>query len=170
MLASFIAPAVLLIKSLNGRYHSGSVIAVFSAILYLLVLSRLWDVAASHRRALGRERAVRLAGASLASAVTVQEAATTIRSAALALIDPHSQREALLVVRNDDTLRAVANGDGDAPRMDQLAELTATCLPLLTGSRPLFLPVTRLRERAELLLPRCTGIMHYQPTLHDHPS
>ena len=55
MLASLIAPAVLFIQSLAGRYHDDSVIAVFSAILYLLVLSRLWDVAASHRRALGQE-------------------------------------------------------------------------------------------------------------------
>jgi diguanylate cyclase (GGDEF)-like protein/PAS domain S-box-containing protein len=170
LLASFIAPAVLFIQSRNGRYHDDGVIAVFSAILYLLVLSRLWDVAASHRRALRRERAVRLAGASLASAVTVLEAATTIRSAAVALIDPRSQREVLLVVRNDDTLRAVATGDGDAPRMDQLAELTATCLPLLTESRPLFLPVTRLGERAEVLLPGCDGILLCPLTLKDRPS
>ena len=86
MLASLIAPAVLFIQSLAGQYHDDSVIAVFSALLYLLVLSRLWDVAASHRRALGRERAVRLAGASLASAVTVQEAATTVRGAAVEVV------------------------------------------------------------------------------------
>lgn len=54
MLASLIAPAVLFIQSLAGRYHDDSVIAVFSAILYLLVLSRLWDVAAS-RRTLSQE-------------------------------------------------------------------------------------------------------------------
>ena len=73
LLASFIAPAVLFIQSLYGRHRDDGVIAVFSAILFLLVLARLWDVAASHRRALGRERAVRLAGASLASAITYAE-------------------------------------------------------------------------------------------------
>ena len=170
MLASLIAPAVLFIQSLNGRYHDDGVIAVFSAILYLLVLSRLWDVAASHRRALGRERAVRLAGASLASAVTVQEAATTVRSAAVALIDPRSPGEALLVVRNGGTLRAVATTDGDSPRMNQLAELTETCLPLLTGSRPLFLPATTLGERARVLLPGCDGMLLCPITLKDRPS
>ncbi len=51
MLASLIAPAVLFISSADGGYHDDSVIAVFSALLYLLVLSRLWDSAASHRRA-----------------------------------------------------------------------------------------------------------------------
>jgi hypothetical protein len=126
MLTSFIAPAVLFIQAHNG-HPDGTVIAPFSAILYLLVISRLRDVAASHKRALGRERVVRLAGASLTSAVTVQEAATAVRSAAAALIDPRSQREALLVVRNDGTLRAVATADGDPARTNQLAGLTETC-------------------------------------------
>src|SRR6202023_3568239 len=72
MLASFIAPVVLFIQSIHGRDPDESVIAVFSAILYLLVLSRLWDVAASHRRALDRERAVRQAGGSLVAAGKVE--------------------------------------------------------------------------------------------------
>jgi diguanylate cyclase (GGDEF)-like protein/PAS domain S-box-containing protein len=170
MLASLIAPAVLFIQSVDGRYHDDSVIAVFSAILYLLVLSRLWDAAASHRRALGRERAVRLAGASLASAVTVQEAATTVRGAAVALLDPRSQGEALLVVRHGGKLRAVASADGDSPRMNQLAELTETCLPLVTGPRPLFLPAATLGELAPLLIPGCDGILLCPITLKDRPS
>ena len=48
-----------------------SVIAVFSAILYLLVLTRLWDAAASHRRALDRERVLRQAGLSLVTTADV---------------------------------------------------------------------------------------------------
>ncbi len=170
MLAALIAPAVLFIQSLDGRYHDESVIAVFSAMLYLLVLSRLWDVAASHRRALGRERAARLAGASLASAVTVQEAATTVRGAAVALLDPRSQGEALLVVRNGGELRAVVTTSGDSPRMNQLAELTETCLPLLTGSRPLFLSAATLGEHATVPLRGCDGILLCPVTLKDRPS
>jgi hypothetical protein len=92
MLASFIAPAVLFIRSVTGRDHDDGVIAVFSAVLYLLVLSRLWDVAASHRRVLRRERAVRLAGAALASAATVPEVVTIIKRAAVALFEPRSPR------------------------------------------------------------------------------
>ncbi len=170
MLAALIAPAVLFIQSLRGRYHGESVIAVFSAILYLLVLSRLWEVAASHRRALGRERAVRLTGASLASAVTVQEAAATVRGAAVALLDPRSQDEALLVVRNGGELRAVVTTSGDSPRMNQLAELTETCLPLLTGSRPLFLSAATLGEHATVPLRGCDGILLCPVTLKDRPS
>ena len=95
MLASLVAPAVLFIQSVRGKYRDDDVIAVFSAVLFLLVLSRLWDVAASHRRSLGRERAVRLAGASLAAAVTVEEAAVAVRRVAAALSGPGSPSEAL---------------------------------------------------------------------------
>jgi diguanylate cyclase (GGDEF)-like protein/PAS domain S-box-containing protein len=169
MLASLIAPAVLFVQSAEGQYHDDTVIAVFSALLYLLVLSRLWDVAASHRRALGRERAVRLAGARLASAVTVQEAAITVRGAAVALLDPRSPGEALLVVRHDGKFRAVAT-DSDSPRMNHLAEVTETCLPLLSGSQPVFLAATTLGELAPLLIPGCDGILLCPIMLEDRPS
>src|SRR5580693_5500587 len=170
MLASLIAPAVLFTQSLTGRNPDDSVIAVFSALLYLLVLSRLWDVAASHRRALSRERAVRVAGAALASAVTVPEAAATVRDAAVALIDPGSPREALLVVRHEGALRAVAAVSGDTPRLNKLAALIETCVPLLTGSQPLFLPSSRLGAQASVLLPGCDGILLCPITLDDRPS
>jgi diguanylate cyclase (GGDEF)-like protein/PAS domain S-box-containing protein len=170
MLASLIAPVVLFIQSVNGRNHDDGVIAVFSAVLYLLVLSRLWDVAASHRRALSRERAVRVAGAALASAVTVPEAAATVRDAAVALIDPGSPREALLVVRHDDGLRAVAVRSADSPRLDRLAGLIESCAPRLTGSQPLFLPAARLGDRASILLPGCDGMLLCPVTLDDRPS
>src|SRR6202035_910723 len=113
VLAPLIAPVVLFSESVRIGGPDDSVIAVFSAVLYLLVLSRLWDVAASHRRALDRERVVRRAGASLASAVTVEQAATVVASAADALIGPHRQREALLAVRHDGKLRAIADANGD---------------------------------------------------------
>src|SRR5581483_2312229 len=86
LLASLIAPVVLFTHAIRVGGPDEAVIAVFSAILYLLVLSRLWDVAVSHRRALNRERAVRQAGASLVAAVTVDQAAAAVRSATDALL------------------------------------------------------------------------------------
>jgi hypothetical protein len=170
MLASLIAPVVLFTQSVSGRNHDDSVIAVFSALLYLLVLCRLWDVAASHRRVLRRERAVRLAGVSLASAVSVTEAVATIERAAVALFDPRSPREALLVVRDDDMLRRAAAADGNSPLLDRLAGLIESRTPLLTGSQPLFLPAARLGERASILLPGCDGMLLCPVTLTDRPS
>jgi diguanylate cyclase (GGDEF)-like protein/PAS domain S-box-containing protein len=170
MLASFIAPAVLFIQSVTGRAADDGVIAVFSAVLYLLVLSRLWEMAASHRRVLRRERTVRLAGPSLASAVSVTEVMTIIERAAVALFDPRSPREALLVMRDDDMRRQAAAADGDSPLLDRLAGLIETCVPLLTGSQPLFLPAARLGERVSVLLPGCDGMLLCPVTLDDRPS
>ena len=170
MLASFIAPAVLFIQSPRGRSHDDSVIAVFSALLYLLVLSRLWEMAASHRRVLRRERTVRLVGPPLASAVSATEVVTIIERAAVALFDPRSPREALLVVRDDDMLRRAAAADGNSPLLDRLAGLIESCVPLLTGSQPLSLPAARLGERANVLLPGCDGMLLFPVTLTDRAS
>ena len=82
---------------------------MFSALLYLLVLSRLWDVAASHRRALGRERAVRQAGASLVAAVTVDAGRGRGQSPRPTPCSARARAgDVLLAVRTDGTLRAVA--------------------------------------------------------------
>ncbi len=166
MLASFIAPAVLFIQSFRGQYRDDSVIAVFSAILFLLVLSRLWDVAASHRRAQGRERAVRLAGASLASAATVEEAARAVRSAAATLVGPRSRREALLMVRDGGTLRPVAAGDGKGP----IGDPASIWMPRLAGSVPLYVPAAELGARGRTLLADEGGVLLCPLTLRDRPS
>jgi diguanylate cyclase (GGDEF)-like protein/PAS domain S-box-containing protein len=182
MLASLIAPAVLLTHSSHNHDGTESVIAVFSAVLYLLVLSRLWDVAASHRRALGREREVRRAGASLASAVTVEEVAAAVREATGTLLGPGSPREALLAVRTDGTLRAVAADPGDLARTGQLGEMAQAWLPLLDGPAPILLPAAALGEPARAvpdagldepvraLLAGCGSILLCPLTLEHRPS
>ena len=119
MLALLVAPAVLFIQSVRGQYRDDDVIAVFSAVLLLLVLSRLWDVAASYRRSLARARVVRMAGASLAAAATVAEAAVAVRRVAATLAGPDSPSEALLLVRDDGNFRAVAAGCDDPAAMSR---------------------------------------------------
>ena len=131
-----------------------SVIAVFSAILYLLVLSRLWDVAASHGRALRRERAVRQAGASLVSAITVEQAAAAVRSATDTLLGQRPRGDVLLAVRTDGAFRAVAAASADPAPMRRLADLAESWLPLVTGSAPILAPVTSLPAQAAALVLR----------------
>ena len=76
------------------------VIAVACGVLYLLMLTRLWDVAASHRRGLIRERTLRVASAALASAGSVEEVATAVTDAAAALTAAQpANRTALLAVQ-----------------------------------------------------------------------
>ena len=93
MLASLIAPVVLFTAvPRRSRVRTSSVIAVFSAVLYLLVLTRLWDAAASHRRALDRERVLRQAGLSLVTAADVAQVAAAVQGAVDALLDGARRR------------------------------------------------------------------------------
>jgi len=169
LLGSLIAPVVLFIHSIRFGGADDAVIAVFSAILYLLVLSRLWDVAVSHRRALGRERAVREAGVALVAAVTVEQAAAAVRSATDGLLGalPH---DVLLAVRADGTFRA-ATATSDRPEpMSQLGAMTEVWLPLATGSKPVLEPVAKLPEPAQALVPGCGWMLVCPLTLRDRPS
>jgi diguanylate cyclase (GGDEF)-like protein/PAS domain S-box-containing protein len=81
----------------------------------------LADVAASHGRALRRERVLRVAGVSLASAVTLEEIADAARRAAATLLGTHGHRPALLAV-------------------GELDETAAAWLPMITGPEPRLLP------------------------------
>jgi diguanylate cyclase (GGDEF)-like protein/PAS domain S-box-containing protein len=177
MLAALIAPTVLFVESLRNRYSDGSVVAVFSAVLYLLVMWRLFDTAASHRRALSRERTVRLAGASLASAGTVEDAASVAGSAAVSLIGHGAQRAALLAVRVGSGFKLVAAGgsldpgpSGQSARLEEFGQLAATWLPRFAGRTPEFVPAAELGEGIPALFPGCEGALLCPLTLKERPS
>ena len=177
MLAALIAPTVLFIESLRNRYSDGSVVAVFSAVLYLLVMWRLFDTAAAHRRALSRERTVRLAGASLASAGTVEDAANVAGSAAVSLIGHGAQRAALLAVRVGVGFKVVAAGgslepgrSGQPTRPEEFGQLAATWLPRFAGPTPEFVPAAELGEHIPALFPGYEGALLCPLTLKERPS
>jgi diguanylate cyclase (GGDEF)-like protein len=170
MLASLIAPVVLFIESFRFRGGNLSVIAVLSAILYLLVLTRLSDVAASHGRALGRERAVRQAAASLVSAITVEQAGAAVRSATGILLGRGPRANVLLAVRTDGAVRAVATASADPAPMSRLTDLAEGWLPLVTGSAPVLAPVTSLPPRAAAIVPGYDWMLLCPLTLSDRPS
>jgi diguanylate cyclase (GGDEF)-like protein/PAS domain S-box-containing protein len=169
MLASLIAPVVLLTAVPRGLTSDVSVVAVFSAILYLLVLTRLWDAAASHRRALNRERVLRRAGLSLVTAVDVTAVAATVKDAVDALLGGQSQGDALLRLRIDGTIRDAA-GVGTEPPSDELGRLAETWLPLATGTGPILTPMQELPEQARMVLPRADWMLLCPVTLKDRPS
>ena len=170
MLASLIAPVVLCIESFRFRGGDLIVIAVFSALLYLLVLSRLSDVAASLGRALGRERTVRQAGASLVSAVTVEQVGAAVRSATDTLSGPSPRGDVLLAVRTGGAVRAVATASADPAPVSRLTDLADTWLPLLTGPAPILAPVTSLPPHAAAIVPGYDWMLLCPLTLSDRPS
>ena len=167
MLASLVAPVVLLTVR-NGAPSEVRVIAVFSALLYLLVLTRLWDAAASHRRALDRERALRQASLSLVTTADVSQVAAAVRGAVDALLNGRSQGDALLGVRIDGTLLAVTNGT-DQGRSRQLGQLAEAWLPLVNGTAPILTPMHLLPEQARTARPGADAMLLCPLTLQDSP-
>jgi diguanylate cyclase (GGDEF)-like protein/PAS domain S-box-containing protein len=166
MLASLIAPVVLLITVPKGPTSDVSVIAVFSAILYLLVLTRLWDAAASHRRALDRERVLRQTGLSLVTAADVPAVAGTVKAAVGALLGAHAQGDALLEVRVDGRLRP-ATASGDAPPADRLSELAESWLPQVIGTTPILTAVSQLPDLTRTVLPKAESMLLCPVTVKD---
>ncbi|MFJ5116659.1 putative bifunctional diguanylate cyclase/phosphodiesterase [Kitasatospora sp. NPDC088548] len=96
--AALIAPAILIIEAIHGNTSNAGVIGAFSAVLYLLVLARLAVVVHARRQAIARERALREAGASLTAAVTVEEVADAVQTAASTLMPAEAGHVALLAV------------------------------------------------------------------------
>jgi diguanylate cyclase (GGDEF)-like protein/PAS domain S-box-containing protein len=150
LVASLVPPVYLFVRSFLHRDASDAVVAIVCGVLYLLMLSRLWDVASFQRRAMVRERTLRLAGAALASATSTEEIAAAVQHAATALVsrpEPGSRERvtALLAVRRDSRLRAVIPVRPTTPAAvadelsgDRLRELTEELLPSL--DRPRFIP------------------------------
>ncbi|MEU8527329.1 MULTISPECIES: aminotransferase class I/II-fold pyridoxal phosphate-dependent enzyme [Streptomyces] len=98
--ASLVAPALLLYEALRrDRPQDIAVIAIFSAIMFLLVLVRLWHMMADHRRAEARERSLRVAAASLVAALSPREVASAVEAAAGTLFGSGVEHRAMLFVR-----------------------------------------------------------------------
>ncbi|MEV1287537.1 EAL domain-containing protein [Micromonospora sp. NPDC049679] len=85
-LSSLIPPAVLLVEATAGHVSDGAVIALLSALMFLLVLARLAGVIATHRQAVARERGIRRASTALVWATSAEQVATAIRVALAELL------------------------------------------------------------------------------------
>jgi len=143
MFASLIPPAYLLYHSIAERDGVEACVAVACGVLYLLMLSRLWDVANSNRRSLARERTLRVAGAALASAGSVEEVAAAVKDAASALIPGvPADRAALLAVRDGDLLRQV-EAAGTQPTFPP--DPVGIWLKLVEGRTPKFVSIAEIR-------------------------
>jgi diguanylate cyclase (GGDEF)-like protein/PAS domain S-box-containing protein len=95
-LSSLVAPVVLFVQALAGPVSDGDVIAVASAVTFVLVLIRLYDAMRTHRRALGRERGLREAGASLVAATNPRQVAAAIQGAVCRLLPPDTRHRIVL--------------------------------------------------------------------------
>jgi diguanylate cyclase (GGDEF)-like protein/PAS domain S-box-containing protein len=169
MLASLIAPVVLLTALPGGVSTDVGVIAVFSGILYLLVLTRLWDAAASHRRALDRERVLRHAGLSLVTTADVPQVAAAVEDAVRALLGQHAHGDPVLGVRIDGTLRSFERGTrlGEGTQPGQLAE---AWLSMVDVTSPSLTQVDKLPEKVLATRPAAQSLLICPLVLKDRPD
>jgi diguanylate cyclase (GGDEF)-like protein/PAS domain S-box-containing protein len=171
MLASLIAPAVLLIEAVDKHLPDAAAIAICSAVLYVLVVSRLADAAASLRQALARAQVLRTAGASLASASTEEQAATAVREAVASLAGPSRRLQVMLAVRDTGTLRAVGAPPGESAMPTDLPDSVAeSWLSLLSGPGPHLRPATEFGRPAVAGAGTDDSVLLCPLVLMDRPS
>jgi diguanylate cyclase (GGDEF)-like protein/PAS domain S-box-containing protein len=167
MLATLVAPVVLL-TALPGRPTLDvTVIAVFSAVLNLLVLARLWDAASSNRRALNRERALRQAGVSLVTTNDLTQVAATVTDTVGALLGVHAKGDALLGVRIDGVLRAIPAGEVQTWPDPVLSAQAESWLSQVTETPPQLRPMGLLSEQARRARPDAEWVLLCPLTVKD---
>ncbi len=133
--ASLLAPAVLLTEALDRQLPAAAAIAVCSAVLYLLVISRLADATGSLRVALDRTHVLRAAGESLASAATEEQVASVVRAAVSSLIAPPHPQAVQLAARDGRTLRLISAPPWQPPGPPELAPEAADAWLAALGGR-----------------------------------
>ncbi|MFI6444088.1 putative bifunctional diguanylate cyclase/phosphodiesterase [Kitasatospora sp. NPDC050543] len=167
-LASLIAPGILILEAVQGNTTNVGVIGAFSAVLFLLVLARLAGVVLAHRQAIARERALREAGASLTSAVAVEEVADAVQTAASTLMPTEPGHVALLAVTEGGMLhvRHAERGADQHPVGDPSDEVLA----LATIRETRLLPVEELGNDLAARLNGMPSALLCPLTLEERPS
>jgi len=132
LVTALIPPIFLVVRTFTGdRNIVERVAAATSALLFTLVLCRLWDVNLSHERSLNRERSLRMTGAALASATTKDGIGTIVCQAVQDLLGSRPKHAALFAVREDDQLAVVSTSSGEMAPSDEIARLVPGWLPRL---------------------------------------
>jgi PAS domain S-box-containing protein len=108
-----VPPTLLLFESMTGRPREGVVIGVAAIIMSALVITRLSDAVAKHRRALARERSLREACGTLVAAADQAEVGAALRAAISGLMPPDVAHGIVFTLADDAT-----DGAGRQPAAD----------------------------------------------------
>ncbi|MBW8736401.1 MAG: EAL domain-containing protein [Streptomyces turgidiscabies] len=95
--ATLVAPAVLLFEERLGTVSDATVPAVFSSLLFVLVILRLAAMTVAHRKSVAREMTLRIATASLVEAEGAQEIEQSCNTAVTALFGPKVRHASMLL-------------------------------------------------------------------------
>jgi diguanylate cyclase (GGDEF)-like protein/PAS domain S-box-containing protein len=135
---SLVAPGLLLYEAVRGEVRDALVIAVFSAVLFLLVMSRLSGLVAVHLKDLDGERGLQAAAASLVSAASLRDIAESVEHAGPALFGSAMPHESVLLTGGLDDEGLTACGTGARPwrwRITPADPSAGAWLPALSAHR-----------------------------------
>jgi diguanylate cyclase (GGDEF)-like protein/PAS domain S-box-containing protein len=143
LFASMLVPTFQFVWAVYSGNGTEGELAIVTGLLFILVLSRLWDVVQSNRRGMSRERTLRLAASALASATSVEEVAAAVRFAASAFNPGVPEaRAAVLCVREADRLRLIEPGSRSRP--DDRGDPVPVWLRLIGGPSPRFVSIPEI--------------------------
>ncbi|MFC0533736.1 EAL domain-containing protein [Phytohabitans kaempferiae] len=97
-LSTLIAPTVLIVQAIRGHDRYVGVSALVAALMFLLVLARLYGAVSGYRGVVARERALREAGAALVSASDVGEVTDAVQAAVSRLLPAGFAHRVVLAV------------------------------------------------------------------------
>jgi len=105
--ASMVAPADAIVQVELGNTRTILVHAVFSAVLFGLVMTRMWGVVRAHQDGIARERALRTAGAALVAASDEGLVAEATRTALIRLAPGQHELGVALALFEGSDLRSI---------------------------------------------------------------
>ena len=119
---SLIAPAALMAESISGTGVQAKAVAIFSAVLFLLVIARLRGILDVHQQSVERERMLRFFGEALVAAQGLPDIYHAALDGARALVGSKAMVGAeVWVARRDDVSRVATTGE--PPERANLDEL-----------------------------------------------
>ncbi len=145
-LSALVAPLVLAVEEATGTVEDALVIAVVSAMIFLLVLLRLAGVVRENKQAAGRERGLRESGAALVSATVASDVSDSITAAVTSLL-PQGVRHDVLIMLDG------GRGDESHARL-----VLTTNLPPSIASRLAGYDLVLVQPL--VMAPRAAGVSH----------
>jgi diguanylate cyclase (GGDEF)-like protein/PAS domain S-box-containing protein len=160
--AALTAPVVLFLQGEHiGADVDLTVIAVLSAVTFVLVLARLSGIVATHRQAIARERGLREASAALVSAAGHDEVGSAVRAAVAQLLPPDVAHRVVLAM-------SVAEGEDGQAEARVVASKAAE--DRATGSTARLVPTRELDWAVAVRLTQFSTVLRCPLVLRDRPN
>ena len=119
--ASLIAPGVLFLQAQRGKEIPATTVAVFSAVLFILVLARMAGILGAHQQSVRRERSLRTSSQALVAAQGLPDIYKVALDGAASLIGAGTLKAASVYLADSDEIHCMANSTTSRKLPDEAA-------------------------------------------------